>query len=174
MPTPQSNIVQQLFKALCAVNVQHDDQAGKLPCGLILEFSAALGTLALLSILFLLRRRRKSPIMILQAATPFSSAYISILPYQALLPHVSATGWLIIITKQRGRRVSERAHGPSLLCSNTSSAKVSRAEPKLSVSDSAQVVCTLSPRVTGFCEVKRKDDAMLQNNAVANGAASSR
>lgn len=81
----------------------------------------------------------------------------------------------LLSSQSSGRGVSsERASGPSLSSAASrqfilGQGEPSRAEPKLSVSHPVPVVGTLSPRLTGFCAAKRKDDAFRQNNAVANG-----
>lgn len=65
---------------------------------------------------------------LLSIALRFSSAYISILPSHALQLHAHVSNRLAYY-HHKGWRVSERAHSLSLLCSNYSSTKVSRAEP---------------------------------------------
>lgn len=135
MPTTLSNIVQQLFRALCAVNAQHDNQAGKLPCGWILKFSSALGSfLSALTPPAEAKSHNNSAsgdswalpsfFLCLYLNSPLSGRAAARICQQ----QVALLSW-----QSRGDGVLAKGHGAHLFfATNSSSAKVNRAEPSQS------------------------------------------
>lgn len=145
-----------------------------------MKFSSALGSVALPSALLRLYRVCKakshndSASGDCGALTSFSLGLYLNFPLSGNAPARLCQQQVGLLSSQ-SRGTTCRAKGRVARLSSAASRQFilgqgesSRAEPKLNVSHSAPVVGTLSPRVTGFCVAKRKDDAFGQNNAVAN------